>query len=239
MANGVTTIVAMLAKGAESSCDESFEGKQVVLSSVMPCYHQKVPQHEMPTVDRKHSGPICTSVRIFLHEFETQGKLAYGSTTFAAICYHLLALANLDQKVKDKMDIVCTKDLGPKWTWKTCKTVFVDCVLTLHEHQTEVEEFAYQGQEKTESYEEYAASLCHLVETYHVHDLVKQDDVVTSLKMLILSLAMTIMMIGQTQKLNMVKIGMEVLNVNCINFVMDAIPNILGPDECTKWRTSP
>ncbi|KAF9545474.1 hypothetical protein EC957_010889 [Mortierella hygrophila] len=89
---------------------------------------------------------------MFLHEFKTQGNLSYGSKVFAVICYRLLALTNMDQKVRDKWDELREKAKGDRWSWDKCEQVFVECALSIREKQTEVEDFARQGREKGESY---------------------------------------------------------------------------------------
>ncbi|KAG0195712.1 hypothetical protein BGX33_002711, partial [Mortierella sp. NVP41] len=58
----------------------------------------------------------------------------------------LLSLANLEQKVKDKLDEVCDKDKDPRWMWEQCEQTFVECALSAFERQTEVEDFTRQGQ---------------------------------------------------------------------------------------------
>jgi hypothetical protein len=216
--------------------DDTLDDKSVVLNSLMPRYHRKVPDHEMPKIDRKYSGPVRTNVRLFLHEFKTQGNLSYGSKVFAVVCYRLLALANMDQKVRDKWDELREKAKGDRWSWDKCEQVFVECALSIHEKQTEVEDFARQGREKGESYTEFAARLRRLVEVYRVRDLAKQSDVVTALKMSIPSLAMTVMQQGLIIKLLLEHVGMDVPDTNSVDFLMEAIPTALGPDDCTEWK---
>ncbi|KAG0270920.1 hypothetical protein BGZ96_006116, partial [Linnemannia gamsii] len=97
--------------------DDTLDDKSVILHSLMPRYHRKVPEHEMPKIDRKYSDPVRTNVRLFLHEFKTQGNLSYGSKVFAVVCYRLLALANLDQKVRDKWDELRDKAKHDRWSW--------------------------------------------------------------------------------------------------------------------------
>jgi hypothetical protein len=217
--------------------DETLDDKSVVLNSLMPRYHRKVPDHEMPKIDRKYSGPVRTNVRLFLHEFKTQGNLSYGSKVFAVVCYRLLALANLDQKVRDKWDELREKAKGDRWSWDKCEQVFVECALSIHEKQTEVEDFARQGREKGEAYAEFAARLRRLVEVYRVRELAKQADVVTALKMSIPSLAMTVMQQGLIIKMLLAHVGMDMPDTNSVDFLMDAIPTALGPDDCTEWKT--
>ncbi|KAG0254097.1 hypothetical protein BGZ95_006128 [Linnemannia exigua] len=215
--------------------DETLNDKSVALNNLMPRYHRKLPEHEMPKVDRKHYGPLRTNVRVFLHEFHTQGNLLYGPKVFAAICHRLLPLANTDQKVRDKWN--AQPGSGDCWSWDKCEKVFVECALTLHEKQTEVEDFARQGREKGESYTEFAARLRRLVEVYRVRDLAKQSDVVTALKMSMPSLAMTVMQQGVIIKMLLAHVGMDMPETNTVDFLMEAIPTALGPDDCTEWRT--
>jgi hypothetical protein len=114
--------------------------------------------------------------------------------------------------------------------------VFVECALSIHEKQTEVEDFARQGREKGESYAEFAARLRRLVEVYRVRELAKQSDVVTALKMSIPSLAMTVMQQGLIIKLLLEHVGMDVPDTNSVDFLMEAIPTALGPDDCMEWK---
>lgn len=157
-----------LSKGLNGG-DGTMDDKQIILLPGIPRYHRKVPDHEMPKVDPKTSGPIRTSVRLFLYEFRTQGNLTYGSKNFEKICYRLLALANMDVKVQDALTAAREKDKGPAWSWDKCEQVFVDCAMTLHEKTSEVEEFARIGREKTESFKEYELRLRRLVEVYRVN----------------------------------------------------------------------
>ncbi|KAG9060754.1 hypothetical protein KI688_008905 [Linnemannia hyalina] len=238
-AMATTTPVGMQATSStvlSAHRDDTLDDKSVVLNSLMPRYHRKVPDHEMPKIDRKYSGPVRTNVRMFLHEFKTQGNLSYGSKVFAVVCYRLLALANMDQKVRDKWDELREKAKGDRWSWDKCEQVFVECALSIHEKQTEVEDFARQGREKGESYAEFAARLRRLVEVYRVRELAKQSDVVTALKMSIPSLAMTVMQQGLIIKLLLEHVGMDVPDTNSVDFLMEAIPTALGPDDCMEWK---
>ncbi|KAG9067646.1 hypothetical protein KI688_011233 [Linnemannia hyalina] len=196
----------------------TMDDKQIVLLNVMPRYHRKVPDHEMPKVDAKTSGPIRTSVRCFLYEFHTQ------------------ALANLDVKVQDALTGARKKDTGPAWTWDQCEQTFVDCAMTLHEKTSEVEEFAKMGREKTESFKEYELRLRRLVEVYRVKELPKHTDVTQTLRMSIPSLTLTVMQLSETVNMLLKHVGMAVPDVTSLDFLMNAIPNALGPDECSEWK---
>ncbi|KAF9536037.1 hypothetical protein EC957_000777 [Mortierella hygrophila] len=50
------------------------------------------------------------------------------------------------------------------------------------------------------------------------------------------SLAMTVMQQGLIIKLLLEHVGMDVPDTNSVDFLMEAIPTALGPDDCTEWK---
>ncbi|KAI7818581.1 hypothetical protein BC939DRAFT_462564 [Gamsiella multidivaricata] len=214
------------------------DDKQITLSPLMPRYHRKVPDNEMPLVDRKVSGPIRTNVRMFLHEFRTTGMLAYGKTTFASSCYRLLALANMDAKARDALEAAYEKDKDGVWNWDRCEQTFVDSSLTALEKAAEVEEFAKSGRERGESYKEYALRLGRLVHVYRVQELPKHADVLQTLQKTVPSLALTVMNQGMIIKFLLDGLGLQAPNLDTIDLFMKSIPMALGPDDCTEWKTA-
>ena len=47
---------------------------------------------------------------------------------------------------------------------------------------------------------------------------------------------LTVMEVAEVQKQIMMHIGMTKPDVQSLDFLMDAIPNVHGPDDCTEWK---
>ncbi|KAG9060961.1 hypothetical protein KI688_007788 [Linnemannia hyalina] len=92
------------------------------------------------------------------------------------------------------------------------------------------------GREKTESFKEYELRLRRLVEVYRVKELPKHTDVTQTLRMSIPSLTLTVMQLSETVNMLLKHVGMAVPDVTSLDFLMNAIPNALGPDECSEWK---
>ncbi|KAG0247213.1 hypothetical protein BG011_001853 [Mortierella polycephala] len=231
--SGTNPSPTSLPTGTKTPEDES----EIKLSSEFPRYHRRVELHLMPRVDSKVSGPVRTNVRGFLHEFRKTGVLKYGRKKFGGICYRLLSLANLDEKTADAFVVAHDEDPDGVWDWDRCEQTFVDSALTPLEKAAEVDEFAKAGREKTESYKEFFHRLKRLVEVYKVRELPKHADVTQTLRMSIPSLALTVMQIAEIQKMILKFIGMPMPDTTSLDFLMESIPNVYGPDDCTEWRT--
>ncbi|KAI1320732.1 hypothetical protein EDD11_010266 [Mortierella claussenii] len=92
------------------------------------------------------------------------------------------------------------------------------------EKAAEVDDFAKAGRERQESYKEFANRLRRLVEVYKVRKLPKHSDVTQSLRMTIPSLALTVMHLVTFTDIPMP-------NIEPLDFLMEAIPDVHGPDE--------
>lgn len=231
--------LAPMAQGntpGNSQMFKDFQSPDVKMSGDIPSFHHPVEPHLMPKVDPKTSGPIQTNVRLFLHEFQKIGLLKYGQEKFEAIGYHLLQLANLDEKVGDAFSVAKDAEPGVHWGWNKCEQKFVDAALTVLEKATEVDEFARAGREKGESYKQFFHQLRCLVEVYKVKELPKHADVTELLCMSIPSLALTVMQVAKVQKRIMQQIGMSMPDTMMLDFLMESILNIHGPDDCDEWK---
>ncbi|KAG0012797.1 hypothetical protein BGZ82_002423 [Podila clonocystis] len=215
---------------------KDFRSPDVKMSGDIPSFHRPVEPQLMPKVDPKTSGPIRTNVRLFLHEFQKIGLLKYGQEKFEAIGYRLLQLANLDEKVGDAFSAAKDAEPGVHWGWNKCEQKFVDAALTALEKAAEVDEFARAGREKGESYKQFFHRLRRLVEVYKVKELPKHADVTESLRMSIPSLALTVMQVAEVQKRIMQQIGMSMPDMTTLDFLMESIPNVHGPDDCDEWK---
>lgn len=215
---------------------KDFRSPDVKMSGDILSFHHPVEPHLMPKVDPKTSGPIHTNVRLFLHEFQKIGLLKYGQEKFKAIGYHLLQLANLDEKVGDAFSVAKDAEPGVHWGWNKCEQKFVDAALTVLEKAAEVDEFARAGCKKGESYKQFFHWLRCLVEVYEVKELPNHADVTESLCMSILSLALTVMQVAEVQKRIMQQIGMSMPDMMTLDFLMESIPNVHGPDNCDEWK---
>ena len=208
--------------------------EKLSLGHVIPRYHRKCA--DMPVIDKKVSGPIRTNVREFLHEFKKQGQWEHGNDKFEAVCLRLLCMANMDQEAGDAFEAEVNKDPNGDWGWKRCEQVFVDSALTMTEKAAEVDDFAKAGRNKGESYKAFGFRLNRLVEVYKVRDLPKHSDVAHSLRMSIPSLTLTVMQLAEAVKRLTTFVGMPMLDVETLDFLMEAIPNVHGPDDATEWK---
>ena len=220
-----------------SSVSKGTNGKvaKLELGPNMPRYHRLM--EIMPKIDSKISGPLRTNVRAFLHEFKKQGQWEFGQEQFATVCLRLLCMANLDEKARDAFDAAIDQDPGGEWGWERCEQVFVDSALTMTEKAAEVDDFAKAGREKNETYKEFANRLRRLVEVYKVRELPKHSDVAQSLRMSIPSLALTVMQVAEMVKRLVSFVGMPMPDTESLDFLMDAIPNVHGPDDSGEWKT--
>jgi len=208
---------------------------EIKLTPEYPKFHRKVEAHLMPVLDRKTQGQLISNVREFLYEIKRVGRLKRPDD-FEDVCYVIVSLANLDKKVADAFSAAHEKDPKGDWGWDRCEQVFVDSALTVNEKSEEVELFAKAGRDKGESYREFEYRLRRLVEVYRVKELPKHADVASSIQMSIPSLALTVMQMGQVMKMMLQHINMPMPEVNTLDFLVDSISNVHGPDDCDEWK---
>ncbi|KAI1287915.1 hypothetical protein EDD11_010123, partial [Mortierella claussenii] len=232
-----STVIKSMSGALVATSVKSPDESEVKLTADIPRYHRMMEPSLMPTTDPKSSGPIINNVRIFLHEFRNICQLKYGVAGFQRIAFRLLSLANLDRKAADAFVVAREGDPGSEWDWQRCEQEFVDAALTPLEKALEVDEFAKAGREGGESYKELHHRLKRLVEVYRVKELPKHADVTQTLRMTIPSLTLTVMQIAEVQKRILAHIGLAMPDVTTLDFLMDSIPHVHGPDDCTEWKT--
>ncbi|KAF9345683.1 hypothetical protein BGX26_002877 [Mortierella sp. AD094] len=207
---------------------------EIKLTHEYPRFHRKVEAHLMPVLDPKTQGVIFTNVREFLYEIKRVGRLK--RKDFEEVCYVIVSLANPDKKVSLAFSSAHEKDPKGDWGWDRCEQVFVDSALTLNEKSEEVDLFARAGRDKGESYQEFEYRLRRLIEVYRVKEPPKHADVALSIQMSIPSLALTVMQMGQVMKMMLKHVNMPMPDINTLEFLVDSISNVHGPDDCDEWK---
>ncbi|KAG0304505.1 hypothetical protein BGZ98_005441 [Dissophora globulifera] len=186
-------------------------------------------------VSREHKDERNQAI-VRVPTLPSQG-LKYGKKKFEKICYRLLSLANLDEKTADSFVIAHEDDSNGIWDWDRCEQAFVDSALTPLGKAAEVDEFAKAGKEKAESYKALPHNLRRLVDVYKVRELPKHADVTQALRMTIPSQALTLIRTVEIVKMLVKHTSMTMPDTTTLDSLMESIPNVDGPDECTKWKT--
>ncbi|KAG0320529.1 hypothetical protein BGZ99_004443 [Dissophora globulifera] len=221
----------------QESAPKKQKYKELKLSPDFPRYHPKVEAHLMPKLE-KGSGRIRTNVSEFLCEFKWWGEMKYEIEYFNTICYQLLSMANLDRQTAKAFRLVFINDLDGVWDWERCEQAFVNSALTPDQKAQEVADYVRSGREQTESFVQFHRRLVRHLQVYRVHDMPRYAGVPEMLKTSFPSLVMTVMKQGALIDKLMKRLDMPVPDTSSLEFIMDSIPFVDGPEECRDWESS-
>ncbi|KAG0307100.1 hypothetical protein BGZ98_001039 [Dissophora globulifera] len=224
---------------AQESAPKKQKYMELKLSPDFPRYHPKVEAHLMPKLE-EGSGRIRTKVSEFLCEFKWWDEMKYEKEYFDTICYQLLAMANLDRQTAKAFRLAYINDLdgGGVWDWERCEQTFVNSALTPDQKAQEVADFVRSGRKQTESFAQFHRRLVRHLQVYRVHDMSRSAGVPEMLKTSFPSLVMTVMRQGALTDKIMKRLDMPVPDTSSLEFILDSIPFIDGPEECTEWEDS-
>lgn len=226
-----TKLQPMLTKGDSESADVS-------LAPECPRFHRAVEWPQvLPTMNPKVTGSLITSVREFLFRFKSHGETSKGEKKFNLLCRRMLKMANLDEKVDTAFEAAAMAKPNAVWNWALCEETFVNCALTPMEKSIEAENFAKEGRERGEAYDEYGLRIRRTADIYKIQELPKCADITQTLRMSVSSSALTVMTIAQIQKLIMERIGMEMPDVTTLDFFIESMTNMFGPDDAPQWKS--
>ncbi|KAG0303083.1 hypothetical protein BGZ98_007003 [Dissophora globulifera] len=221
----------------DESEDDDRSEIELPISPDFPRYHRKVEVHLMPRIDTRVSGPVETNAREFLYKFKRMAVLKY-DRFFEKIYYRLLSLTNLDEKTGDAFFIAHEEDPDGIWDWNRCGQAFVDSALKFSDKTAEVDELTKKAiGERAESYKAYSHRLRRLIDVYKVRELPQYAYIAHTLRMTIPSLTLTLMKVAQIQIMITKHVGMSMPDTTSVDFLVESISNMEGPDESTEWTT--
>ncbi|KAI7815901.1 hypothetical protein BC939DRAFT_508834 [Gamsiella multidivaricata] len=215
----------------------SGDDDSVSLAPECPRFHRPVElPHTLPKLGAKVTGPLITNVREFLFKFKSHGETSKGLKKFNLLCMRMLKLANMDEKVDTAFEAAIRAKPDASWDWTLCEETFVNCALTPMEKSIEVENFAREGKEKGEAYDEYSLRLRRTADVYKIHELPKCADVTQTLRMSVPSMALTMMTVAYKLDLVMDRIGMEKPDDTTLDFFIKSMSFMHGPDDSAQWK---